>query len=218
MSAASGLARTLRSLFWALAALALFGGVATARAVLDGEREIAASDAAFDANDLHGAIQHARRAASAYAPGAAHVERGYARLLAVARGAETTGQPDLAMLAWQAQRAAVLESSSFWQPFPGRLDEANRNLARLAALKGDAEPEHAEAAKELFKQAQLESAERAPWGAFLALGLVVAGLGLGWFAARALLPDGRIAWLRGRWGLVTFGLGAALWALAALRG
>jgi len=218
MSAPSGLARALRSLFWAASALALFGGVATLRAVLDGEREIAASDAAFDANDLHGAIQHARRAASAYAPRAAHVERGYARLLAVARGAEATGQPDVAMLAWQAERAAALESASLWQPFPERLEEANRNLARLSALKAGAEPERAEAAQQLFKHAQDESAQRAPWGAFLALGLLVAGLGLGWFALRALAPDGRIEWSRGRWGLLTFGLGAALWALAAFHG
>jgi len=218
MSAPSALGRVLRSLFWATSALALFGGVATLRAVLDGEREIAASDAAFDANDLHGAIQHARRAASAYAPRAAHVERGYARLLAVARGAEATGQPGVAMLAWQAERAAALESASLWQPFPERLEEANRNLARLSALKAGAEPEHAGHAQQLFKVAQDESAQRAPWGAFLALGLLVAGLGLGWFALRALAPEGRIEWARGRWGLLTFGLGAALWALAAFHG
>jgi hypothetical protein len=138
--------------------------------------------------------------------------------LAVARGAEATGQPEVAMLAWQAERAAALESASLWQPFPERLEEANRNLARLSALKTGAEPEHAEAAKQLFKQAQDESAEHAPWGAFLALGLLVAGLGLGWFAARALAPDGRIEWWRGRWGLLTFGVGAALWALAAFHG
>jgi len=218
MSAASGLGRALRSVLWAACALALFAFVATLRAVLDGEREIAASDAAFDKNDLHGAIAHARRAASAYAPGAVHVERGYARLLAVARGAESTGQPEVAMLAWQAERAAVLESASLWRPFPARLEEANRNLARLSALKTGAEPERAETAQRLFRQAESQSAGRAPWGAFLAAGLLVAGLGLGWFAARALLPDGRIDWLRGRWGVLAFGLGAALWALAAFHG
>jgi hypothetical protein len=218
MSERTGLGRALRSLFWAACSLMLFGGVATLRAVLDGEREIAASDAAFDANDLHGAIAHARRAASAYAPGAAHVERGYARLLAVARGAEATGQSDVATLAWQAERAAVLESASLWQPFPERLDEANRNLARLSALKTGAEPERAETAQRLFRQAESQSAGRAPWGALLAAGLLVAGLGLGGFAARALLPDGRIDWRRGSWGVLAFGLGAALWALAAFHG
>ena len=211
-------ARALGWVLWGTSALVLFTGVATLRAVLDGERELKLSDAAFDANDLHGAIQHARRAASAFAPGAPHVELGYARLLAVARGAEAAGKPDIAMLAWQAERAAVLESASIWHPFPERLDEANRNLARLAALKTGAEPERAELAQRLFKEAELQSVARGPWGSLLAGGLLVAGAGLGWFAHAALGQDGRVHWLRGRWGLLTFGLGAALWALGALRG
>jgi len=218
MSAVSPRGRLLRALGWAACAVLLFTAVATLRAELDGEREIAASDAAFDANDLHGAIQHARRAASAYAPGAPHVERGYQRLLAVARGAEATGRPELAMLAWQAERAAVLESASLWHPFSERLEEANRNLARLSASKSLSEVERAETAQRLFKQAQSQSSERPPWGAFLAGGLLLAALGVGWFAARALAPDGRIEWLRGRWGLLTFGFGMALWAAAAFHG
>jgi hypothetical protein len=218
MNEASGRVRLLRALGWAACVVVLFFGVATLRAVLDGEREIAASDVAFDANDLHATIQHARRAASAYAPGAPHVERGYRRLLAVARGAEATGRPEIAMLAWQAERAAVLESASFWHPFSERLEEANRNLARLSASKSLEEAERSETAQRLFKQAQSESSERTPWGALLAVGLLVAALGLGWFAARALAPNGRIEWLRGRWGLLTFALGAALWAVAAFHG
>lgn len=218
MSEVSGRGRLLRALGWTACALVLFAGVATLRAVLDGEREIAASDAAFDANDLHATIQHARRAASAYVPGAPHVARGYQRLFAVARGAEASGRPELAMLAWQAERAAVLESASFWQPFPERLEEANRNLARLSASKSLAEAERTESAQRLFKLAQSQSSEQGHWGALLAAGLLIAGLGLGWFAGRALAPDGRIAWLRGRWGLLTFAFGAALWALAAFHG
>jgi hypothetical protein len=210
--------RLLLAVTWGASVLALFAGMATLRAVLDGERELALSDQAFDANDLHGAIQHARRAASAYAPGAPHVERGYARLLAVARGAEAAGKPDIAMLAWQAERAAVLESASIVQPFPERLDEANRNLARLSAVKTAAEADRGELAQRLFKQAQRESTAGAGWGGLLAGGLLVAGSGLAWFARSALGADGRMQWLRGRWGLVTFGLGTALWAVAALRG
>jgi hypothetical protein len=218
MSLVSMRGRLLYALGWAASAVLLFAGVATLRAVLDGEREISASDAAFDANDLHGAIAHARRAASAYAPGAPHVERGYQRLLAVARGAEASGRPELAMLAWQAERAAVLESASLWHPFSERLDEANRNLSRLSASKSLAEGERREIAQRLFKEAQSQNAQRAPWGALLAGGLLVAALGLAWFAARALAPDGRIEWRRGRLGLLTFGIGAALWAAAAFHG
>lgn len=207
----------LARIAWALSALVLFLAVATLRAVLDGEREIMASDAAFDANDLHASIQHARRAASAYAPRAPHVERGYERLLAIARGAEASGQTDVALLAWQAQRAAVLESQSILRPFPERLEEANRNLARLQAAKTAAEAERTEVAQRLFRNAQGREA-RAPWGALLAAGLLLAAGGLGWFAAAGVAADGTIHWLRGRWGLVTVALGAALWAAAAFHG
>jgi cobalamin biosynthesis Mg chelatase CobN len=210
--------RLLVASLWGLGALLLFASVATLRAVLDGEREIAQSDSAFDGGDLHAAIQHARRAASAYAPRAPHVQRGYDRLRAVARGAEANGQADVAMLAWQAERAAVLESASLWQPFPERLEEANRNLARLTALQTGAEPERAEVAKRLFKAAQSRDPERWPLGALLAVGLLVAAFGVAWFARSALAPGGRIAWLAGRWGIVTFALGVALWAFAAFHG
>jgi len=185
--------------------------------VLDGEREIAASDAAFDADDLHAAIQHARRAASAYTLGAPHVERGYERLLAIARGAEASGQADIALLAWQAQRAAVLESQSLLRPFPERLEEANRNLARLQAAETAAEAERTDMAQRLFRKAQSHQA-RAPWGALLAAGLLVAAAGLAWFAAAGVAADGRIHWRRGLWGLIAVGLGAALWAAAAFHG
>jgi hypothetical protein len=217
MSSTSTGRAVLKVMLWGLCAVSLFGAVATLRAVLDGEREIAASDAAFDANDLHGSIHHARRAASAYAPGAPHVQRGYERLVAIARGAEALNKPDIAVLAWQAQRAAVLETASLVRPFPERLDEANRNLARLEATRAGAEAKQPELAARLFKQAQERSAERLPWGSLLAVGLLLSGLGLAWFAQSALGP-GKIAWLDGRWGLVLFGLGSALWALAAYRG
>lgn len=208
----------LRRGAWAVSAVLLFLAVATVRALLDGAREIGKSDAAFDTNDLHGAIQHARRAASAYAPGAPHVERGYQRLMAIARGAEAAGQPDVALLAWQAQRAAVLESASLLRPSRERLEEANRNLARLQAAKTAPEGERAELAKRLFARAQERRDARTPWGALLAGGLLLAAVGLGWFAFRAVAADGSVSWLRGRWGLLTFGLGAALWAAAAFHG
>jgi hypothetical protein len=208
----------LRAVCWGLAALLLFLGVATLRAVLDGERELGASDAAFDNNDLQGAIEHARRAASAYAPGAPHVERSYERLLAIARGAEAAGLSPIAMQAYQAERAAVLESASFWQPFPERLEEADRNLSRLAAAKLGPEAEQAGTARRLFERSRTERSGRSLWGAGLAGGWALLGLGLGSFASRALAPGGGIAWASGRWGLFLFGLGLALWAVATLRG
>jgi hypothetical protein len=211
-------ARAMSAAFWTCGGLLLFGAVATARATWDGERELALSDAAFDSNDLRGAIQHARRSASAYVPGASHVERAHARLLAVARGAEAAGKPDVALLAWQAERAAVLESASLFQPFPERLEEANRNLARLTAMKTEGDPARGELLERLFKEAQSESARRAPFGALLPSGLALAAVGMWWFGARAVSEDGRISWLRGRWGILLFVCGAGLWALGTFRG
>jgi len=181
MSEPSRKSRALRAACWALAALLLFFGVATLRAVLDGERELAASDAAFDDNDLEAAIEHARRAASAYAPGAPHVERSYERLQAIARGAEAAGLAPVAMQAYQAERAAVLESASFWQPFPDRLEEADRNLARLAASRLGPEEQRGETARRLFERSQTQRSGRSAWGAGLAAAWVLAGLGLAWF-------------------------------------
>ncbi len=82
----------------------------SARVILEGESELSASDAAFDRGELASALDHARRAATLYAPGAPHVERAYERLNALALGAEAAGQPKIAFLAWQATRSAALES------------------------------------------------------------------------------------------------------------
>ncbi len=203
--------------FWGLSSVVLFLGVATLRAVHDGERELAASDAAFDANELHAAIAHARRAASAYAPGARHVEQAYDRLSAIARGAEAAGMPGLPALAWQAQRAAALESVSLSQPFPERLEEANRNLARLATGAGAGVADSGKSARRLLERGRTRPSQARPWGGLLALGLLTAGFGLAFVAGRAVLPDGRLSWARGRFGLVLLALGAACWAFAAFR-
>jgi hypothetical protein len=46
---------------------------------------------------------------------------------------------------------------------------------------------------------------------------LLAAAGLSWFALSALGPE-RIQWWRGRFGLLTFLVGAALWAVAAFYG
>src|SRR5262245_8306252 len=47
-------------------------GTMTARAVRDGNAELRESDLAFNRGDLGAAVLHARRSATAYAPGAPH--------------------------------------------------------------------------------------------------------------------------------------------------
>jgi hypothetical protein len=97
-----------------------------------GEREMVESDRAFDKGQLQLAVVHARRAASAELPGAAHVRLGYERLRAVARGAERERNLELARWSWQGVRAAALESRHLWQPHAAELNEADAELARLS--------------------------------------------------------------------------------------
>src|SRR4051812_22237579 len=90
--------------------------VFSARVITEGQAELAESDAAFDRGELASSLDHARRAATLYAPGAPHVERAYERMTALALGAEASGQPKLAFLAWQAMRSAALESRHVFLP------------------------------------------------------------------------------------------------------
>jgi hypothetical protein len=115
------------------AALALMIGALVAYATAErGAREMLASDRAFNAGRLQLAVQHARRAASAYVPGAGHVQLGYERLHAIARGAERARDVELARAAWRAARAAATESRHVWQPRGAELLQADTELARLS--------------------------------------------------------------------------------------
>jgi len=210
--------RVLRAVAWALSGLVLFLAIATLRALTDGEREMLRSDIAFDAGDLHAAMQHARRAASSYAPGAPHVERAFARLDAIARGAEARGNADLALQSFQAQRAAVLESASLFGIHAKRLELANRNLARLSAARLSGEEDRVRASERLFQQAQQARPGASAWAALLPLGLLTAAAALAYFAAAGFDSSGRVRRNRAFWALAAFAMGAALWAVGAFRG
>jgi hypothetical protein len=93
------------------------------------------SDRAFDAGRMHLALQHARAAAAAYVPGAGHVQRGYERLRAIARGAERARDLELSTAAWRGMRAAAIESRHVWQPHADELREADRELGRLVPAR-----------------------------------------------------------------------------------
>ena len=97
-----------------------------------GELAMRESDRAFDAGQLELAVQHARRAAGDYVPGAEHVRRGHERLRAVARGAEREQDLELARFAWRSLRSAAVDSAHLWAPHPEALREADAELARLA--------------------------------------------------------------------------------------
>jgi hypothetical protein len=116
----------------ALATMAIVAAL-TVEFARRGEAALVESDAAFNRGDVESAAVHARRAATAYVPGARHVTLAYERLHAIARGAEATGDPQVARLAWGHVRAAVLQTD-----YPGNASEplrrqADASLARLAA-------------------------------------------------------------------------------------
>jgi len=185
----------------------------TARVIHEGEAELARSDAAFDRGDLRESILHARRAAVLHAPGAPHVAAAYARLSAIARGAETSGQTDVARQALSAIRGAALETAHLWVPRSDDLARANAGLARLSATAAGPGAGDPTLAQKLAR----DDAPRAPWIAVLALGFGLFSAGLGLFAVRGLTPTGGVS-ARGLWvsALVCL-LGVACWTLAVYR-
>ncbi|HKO53504.1 MAG TPA: hypothetical protein VJV79_37605 [Polyangiaceae bacterium] len=192
--------------------------VFSARVILEGESELSASDEAFDRGELTSALDHARRGATLYAPGAPHVERAYERMTALALGAEAAGQPKIAFLAWQAMRSAALESRHVWLPRQSELERANQNLARLEAQARDsAASERAKTQSQALTRLNADDAPAPAWIAVLGVGFLLALVGLGLFAFRGLNRAGKLSFPRARMGLILFAIGAACWTLAAYK-
>jgi hypothetical protein len=192
--------------------------VFSARVILEGESELAASDAAFDRGELAPALDHARRGATLYAPGAPHVQRAYERMVALALGAEAAGQPKLAFLAWQAVRGAALESRHVFVPRRAELERANENLARLEELGRDgAASARPDARSRALTRLNADDAPAPAWIAVLGAGFLLALSGLSLFAFRGLSKAGKVSFQRARLGLLLLAIGAACWTLAAYK-
>ena len=212
-------ARSLRERLALLAfSIVLIFAVFSARVILEGESELAASDAAFDRGELSAALDHARRGATLYAPGAPHVDRAYERMNALALGAEAVGEPKLAFLAWQAMRGAALESRHVFLPRKAELERANQNLARLEAQARDsAGSDRAKNQRRALTRLNADDAPAPGWIAILGAGFLLALAGLGLFAFRGLNRTGKLSLPRARLGLLLFAIGAACWTLAAFK-
>jgi hypothetical protein len=163
------------------------------------------SDRAFDAGELTLAVRHARRAAALYVPGAAHVELGFERLVAVAVGAERARNPELAMTAWRAVRAAAIESRHVWLPHARELEQADLNLARLSGVPS--------AAVELVDA----DATRSAWVLMQSLGFAGALAGLFALSWRGVTRSGRVLWARVRLPGLLFTLGLVCFCVAVIR-
>ncbi len=209
-------AQFLRAAAGLLASLVLALALFTLRQVSDGEAHLQLSDQAFDQDDLAGATLHARRAATAFAPGAPHIRKAYRRLEAVAVGAEANGRDAEALAAWRAVRSAALETRHLWLAAPRELERANENLARLSSLSAGASSKQRRAAA-LRAKAELarDDAPSARWLIALSLGFFAALAGLAWVGVRGVSRDGKLAFARAKWGVLLSVLGTALWAVAA---
>lgn len=194
----------LRPMAVAAVAVLLIFALATHRTLHRGAEEMRASERAFDAGELEIAVRHARRAASSYVPGAAHVDGGYERLIAVAAGAERARDIGLAMMAWRAVRAAALESRHLWLARPKELAQANANLARLSDVRSTAAleaPQVADAARALPAN----------------LGFFAALAGLLLIARYGVARSGEIRWGRARVPACLLAAGLLSMGLALLR-
>jgi hypothetical protein len=94
------------------ALVCLVAAVAGVRQVGAGREALVDSDAAAARGDLAGAVARARDAAEAVVPGSPYPKEGYARLEAIARGAEARGDERTALGAWGAMRAATAATSA----------------------------------------------------------------------------------------------------------
>jgi hypothetical protein len=210
--------RWLRWLAWALLVGVLGGAVLTARMVSEGEAALRECDAAFHRGDVRTAAHHARRAAVLYAPGAPHVERAYARLKAIAAGAEAAGDRTVAEMAWRSIRGAALETRYLFPARRADLDQANLNLARLS-IGTDLDRHRAERSEQDRLATLAASGAPGPlWACLASLGFGLACAGLALVGWRGVAPDGTLA-ERGLYlGSLLVAIGAACWTLALLWG
>ena len=202
----------------ALTFLVLALGAMTIRVVRSGEAALLQSNAAFNRGDLAAAVLYARRAATAYAPGAPHTRAALARLRAVAVGSEGVGDVASARLAWGAIRAAAVETRFLIEPYRTERAEADQALARLVGGAAANEPE---ARGRAIAKAR-EALSRIPGPSagdslLLLLGFGLSGLGVGLVALRGLTREGRLVPREFIVGALVFALGVACWTFAAYR-
>jgi hypothetical protein len=186
-------------------ALVLFA-FATLRTLSRGQEQMNASDVAFNSGQLELSLRHARRAATLYVPGAAHVDAAYLRLEAIARGAERERKQRLALSAWRAMRAAAFESRHLWLPRASELSSASSNLERLMAA-GPGVP-GADAGRR---------ASTGPWVLLLGVGFAAAIAAVAWGISRGITPRGGIVASRLTWPALLLVLGIACLGLAVVR-
>ncbi len=186
----------LRSALRALLVFVLGVAVLTFRVLFAGEREIARSTAALEAGDPMLAIDHARQAATWYAPGAPHVRVAYGRLLALGREAENRKSRDTALLAYRA--IVTASTSTTWLVVPHEADaaEARAAIARLESTAprpiATATQPPAEVERELAAALARSPGPSRIWSVVLAASFVALAAGIAIVLRRAIDETGRL--------------------------
>jgi len=202
----------------ALAILAALSATVTVHALVEGQRELRASGTLLAAGDLEASVIRARRAASWYVPGAAHVPSAYDRMIGIARVAEGRSDIRTALFAWQAVRSAALSSRWVTVPHSRELTLANASIARLRSKlqrpQGAAERSDAEVERDALERLSRQEHPFAAWVIVMLAGFGMITGGLAQFGLRAVDFDGALAWKRVRPGLIVAGIGAIAWVLA----
>jgi hypothetical protein len=217
---ASG-AKIFRRAATAVTVVGIAIAAASARAIASGEREIALSSDELRAGHPLEAIQHARRAAGWYMPGAPHVRVAYARLAALAIAAEKIGDRDTALFAWRSVRTAALETRWLVTPHAEDLARADAAIARLAAaLPRPAETRvdpNAEIERDTLAALARDDAPDTAWSVVLVAGVVATIVGALVAARRAVTATGTISWPRALPGLALAAAGAVAYLVAVWR-
>lgn len=107
--------------------------VLIARGMLEGRAAIVRARACD--KDVECRIAYAMRATKWYVPFASHPAEGYELLRNIARQAESVGDVETALIAWQAIRGGARATRSFYQPFEDRAREADAQIAILLAAR-----------------------------------------------------------------------------------
>lgn len=193
-------------------------GGAVARTVIEGRRELAASAERLGAGELGDAIVHARRAASAYVPLAAHVDAAYASLRDVADACERRGDRDTALVAWRAIRSASMQTRWLVEPHARERARADAAIARLAADAPQPMGMRDRRPADLERlHASLLARDDAPRPVFsLVLLAGIAGWAFGgyWMATRGLSAEGRIVPKPARVAAIAAAAGVAAFVVA----
>lgn len=122
-----------RQLSIALASVALALTIVVVRLLVDARTAFQNGAAAEQKGETALAIRHYLDAGRLYVPGSPFTRDALDRLDAIAVTAVTTGDYATARAAFEAERAAMLGTRSFYTPFASRLPDLERRLARLLA-------------------------------------------------------------------------------------